>query len=138
MGFGMIIHDDKGEFVACRSIVTPGVFRVDEGEAMGMLEALSWVKQLGFEKIIIEIDAKIVYDVLFLNIAATLVFHEFICLVRENYHCPLFFRLAWLHEWPMSRLIVLLEPLGLFLVLMFGLNLRHLWRASLRVRVVAE
>ncbi|KAL8472557.1 hypothetical protein ACS0TY_029673 [Phlomoides rotata] len=64
MGFGTIIHDDNGDFVVCRSLVIPGVFRVDMGEAMGLLEVLSWVKQLGFQHAKIEVDAKLVVDAL--------------------------------------------------------------------------
>ncbi|KAL8511483.1 hypothetical protein ACS0TY_018036 [Phlomoides rotata] len=59
MGVGIIIHDAEGEFVSCRTIVVPGVFRVDEGEVMGLLKALSWIKQLGFERVIFEIGAKV-------------------------------------------------------------------------------
>ncbi|KAL8552797.1 hypothetical protein ACS0TY_001469 [Phlomoides rotata] len=35
---------------------------VDEGEALGFLEALSWVKSLGLDNGIIEGDAKVVVD----------------------------------------------------------------------------
>ncbi|KAL8525669.1 hypothetical protein ACS0TY_015057 [Phlomoides rotata] len=46
MGIWMIIHDDSGVFVSCRLVVILGVFRVDEGKVMGLLEALSWIKHL--------------------------------------------------------------------------------------------
>ncbi|KAL8473654.1 hypothetical protein ACS0TY_030483 [Phlomoides rotata] len=113
MGVGIIIHDAEGEFISCRTIVVPGVFRVDEGEAMGLLEAFSWIKQLGFERVIFLIDAKLVFDALAATGSASSVFNDFI--------------LSWLllsHGRPMSRLIVLLEPLGLFLVLKFRLSLQ--------------
>ncbi|KAL8510726.1 hypothetical protein ACS0TY_017518 [Phlomoides rotata] len=64
MALGIIIHDAEGEFVSCRTVVVLRFFRVDEGEVMGLLEALSWIKQLGFEKVIFEVDAKLVFDAL--------------------------------------------------------------------------
>ncbi|KAL8540603.1 hypothetical protein ACS0TY_002017 [Phlomoides rotata] len=62
MGIGMIIHDDSGSFVSCRSLVIPGVFRVDEGEAMSLLEALSWIKQLGLQRVKIVVNVLLVAD----------------------------------------------------------------------------
>ncbi|KAL8516636.1 hypothetical protein ACS0TY_015048 [Phlomoides rotata] len=60
----MILHDDSGGFVSCHSLVIPGVYRVDEEEVMGLLKALSWIKQLGFHRVKIEMDAELVVDVM--------------------------------------------------------------------------
>ncbi|KAL8521049.1 hypothetical protein ACS0TY_011553 [Phlomoides rotata] len=62
MGFGMIIHDDNGDFVACRLLVIPGVYRVEVGEAMGLLEALSWLKEFCLQRVKVETNAKLVVD----------------------------------------------------------------------------
>ncbi|KAL8545147.1 hypothetical protein ACS0TY_005368 [Phlomoides rotata] len=50
----------------------------DEGEAMGHLEALSWIKQLGLHKIKIEMAAKLVVDAMKTSKVARFVFHDFI------------------------------------------------------------
>ncbi|KAL8456874.1 hypothetical protein ACS0TY_034927 [Phlomoides rotata] len=44
MGMGITIHDDR------------------EGEAISLHEALSWIKDLEFERVIIEMDVKVVVD----------------------------------------------------------------------------
>ncbi|KAL8517289.1 hypothetical protein ACS0TY_015501 [Phlomoides rotata] len=46
MGVNMILRDDVEGFVACRTLVVDGTWRVDEGEAIGLYEALSWIKGL--------------------------------------------------------------------------------------------
>lgn len=56
-GIGLIIRDDVGAFIACMSLI-PGLVRVQEGEALGLYEGLSWIKDLGFEKVVFKIDAK--------------------------------------------------------------------------------
>lgn len=40
-GVGMVLQDENGEFVAARVTTIPGCLCVDEGEAMGIYEALS-------------------------------------------------------------------------------------------------
>ncbi|KAL8467908.1 hypothetical protein ACS0TY_031233 [Phlomoides rotata] len=37
----MILRDDQGVFVACKTIVLATFYDVDEGEALGLFEALS-------------------------------------------------------------------------------------------------
>lgn len=61
-GFGMVLRDDAGAFLACRSAVFNGCLPVAEGEAMSFLEALSWVRNLGFQKVVFELDSKCVVD----------------------------------------------------------------------------
>ncbi|KAL8483014.1 hypothetical protein ACS0TY_025898 [Phlomoides rotata] len=58
MCIDIVIHDDNGEFVACRSLVIPGIYKVEEGEAMRLLEPLLWLKQLGLQRVQVEVDAK--------------------------------------------------------------------------------
>ncbi|XVF41286.1 hypothetical protein PTKIN_Ptkin01aG0268300 [Pterospermum kingtungense] len=40
----------------------PGLFQIREGEAIGILEALSWVYDLGFQNVLFESDSKVVVD----------------------------------------------------------------------------
>ncbi|XP_073283689.1 uncharacterized protein [Primulina huaijiensis] len=49
-------------FLRCRTCVIVGVFSVKEGEAMSLLEALSWVRRLGLKKVYFELDAKVVVE----------------------------------------------------------------------------
>ncbi|KAL8530306.1 hypothetical protein ACS0TY_007369 [Phlomoides rotata] len=41
MGIGMVLHDDKGSFIACRCLTMPSIYAVELGEAFGVYEALS-------------------------------------------------------------------------------------------------
>ncbi|KAL8483327.1 hypothetical protein ACS0TY_026134 [Phlomoides rotata] len=64
MGVGMILHDDVGGFVACRSLVLLGSYPSKLVEAMGLLEALSWIKSLGLQHVKIEVDSQLVVTTL--------------------------------------------------------------------------
>ncbi|XVF52726.1 hypothetical protein PTKIN_Ptkin05aG0041600 [Pterospermum kingtungense] len=63
MGHGMLIRNDRGEFVATKSLVSSGVYAVKEREVLGLLHALRWIKELGYERVIFELDSKTVVDV---------------------------------------------------------------------------
>ncbi|XP_057775034.1 uncharacterized protein LOC130994015 [Salvia miltiorrhiza] len=58
MGLGMVVRNHHGEFVVGRSIILPGCRSVEEGELIGIKEALSWIKELGFLKGVLESDCK--------------------------------------------------------------------------------
>lgn len=62
MGFGLVLRNEKGEFIAAQSKTIDGCYEVDVGEAMGFLEALTWLKRLDIIKVVIEGDAKGVVD----------------------------------------------------------------------------
>ncbi|XP_073022726.1 uncharacterized protein [Primulina eburnea] len=62
IGIGCILRDENGMLLRCRSCVVAGMFSVKEGEAMGLLEALSWVRRLGLKKVYFEMDAKVVVE----------------------------------------------------------------------------
>lgn len=62
IGLGIIVRDDQGIFVVTRVVRLPGKLHVDEGEAMGLHEALSWIKNLGFQRVVVEMDSKLVVD----------------------------------------------------------------------------
>ncbi|KAK6121712.1 hypothetical protein DH2020_044546 [Rehmannia glutinosa] len=57
-GFGMVIRDSNGMFIACRTATRDGLLDVREREAFGLLDALSWVRNLGYQQTIFELDAK--------------------------------------------------------------------------------
>ena len=51
-----MVRDSQGLFLHAASRVVHGLFHVRELEAMGLREALSWIKQLGFKRVIFETD----------------------------------------------------------------------------------
>ena len=52
-----MVRDSQGLFLHAASRVVNGLFQVGELETLGLREALSWIKQLGFERVIFEIDS---------------------------------------------------------------------------------
>lgn len=56
MGFGYIIRDDAGNFVAARCSKLQGYYLPKEAEAIAVLEALSWLKSNTMDKCILESD----------------------------------------------------------------------------------
>ncbi|KAL8492154.1 hypothetical protein ACS0TY_023692 [Phlomoides rotata] len=64
MGLGFVIRDWLGEFIIGRSLILPGYYTADVGEAYGVYEALSWIKMLNMDNVVIEMDAKLVFDAL--------------------------------------------------------------------------
>lgn len=63
MGVGMVLRDNSGAHIIGRTLLFNSNFAVDVGEALGIYEALSWVKQLGLERIVVEGDSKVVFDI---------------------------------------------------------------------------
>ncbi|XP_073015730.1 uncharacterized protein [Primulina eburnea] len=60
MGFGMVARDNEGKCIGCRTMVKEGLYEVKEGEAMGLREALSWIREMKFNQVIFEMDAQII------------------------------------------------------------------------------
>lgn len=57
MGFGWVCRDETGIVVGVRMNNMMGLYSVREAEAMGEREALSWIKLMGWERVILESDA---------------------------------------------------------------------------------
>ncbi|KAL8468232.1 hypothetical protein ACS0TY_031465 [Phlomoides rotata] len=64
MGLGIIIHDSYGRhiYIYSRSHVMSGLYQPEEDEAIGLHEALSWIKDLSMHRVVIEMDVKFVVD----------------------------------------------------------------------------
>ncbi|KAL8533137.1 hypothetical protein ACS0TY_009404 [Phlomoides rotata] len=58
----MVIRDDAGSLMVGRTLHFPGFWRSDEAEIIGLHAALSWLKNLDFHVIEMEMDAKVVVD----------------------------------------------------------------------------
>ena len=52
--WGIVVRDSQGLFLHAASRVVNGLFQVRELETLGLREVLSWIKQLGFERVIFE------------------------------------------------------------------------------------
>ena len=52
-----MVRDSQGLFLHAASRVVNGLFHIRELETMGLREALSWIKQLGFKRVIFETDS---------------------------------------------------------------------------------
>ncbi|XP_073279568.1 uncharacterized protein [Primulina huaijiensis] len=61
-GIGMVIRDSNGSFIVSRTNFHDGAALVKEAEALAIHEALSWIKELGYDKVIVETDSKISED----------------------------------------------------------------------------
>ncbi|XP_031130585.1 uncharacterized protein LOC116032236 [Ipomoea triloba] len=57
MGFGCVVRDDLGHFVAARGSHWRGYYSSKEVEAVAIRESLSWLKTLNIDKVIIETDS---------------------------------------------------------------------------------
>ncbi|KAL8530720.1 hypothetical protein ACS0TY_007672 [Phlomoides rotata] len=79
----MVLTDDEGIFLAVRSLVFSGYLEVDIGEAMGFIEALSWVKCMGLENVIVEGDSKVVVDVILSSVSSESSFGDFIFISKS-------------------------------------------------------
>ncbi|XP_019190782.1 PREDICTED: uncharacterized protein LOC109185256 [Ipomoea nil] len=64
MGFGWVLRDDGGNFLAAKNVIVPGLYTVREAEVLSIREALSWLKGTGLGAVDVETDCKIVFDAL--------------------------------------------------------------------------
>lgn len=58
MGFGGVLCDSNGEFVAAIQGSLPGTFSPILAEAIGLREVLSWIKESSFGSILVETDSQ--------------------------------------------------------------------------------
>ena len=63
-GFGCVIRDEKGSFIAAKNGLLVGFFDPFLAEIMSCREVLSWLKTLGINKVIVEMDALNVFHAL--------------------------------------------------------------------------
>lgn len=57
VGYGCVVRDDTGRFVAGMQGLLIGLFSPSVAEAMGIREALSWLKRSGIDQVVLESDA---------------------------------------------------------------------------------
>ncbi|XP_073035374.1 uncharacterized protein [Primulina eburnea] len=61
-GVSMVVRDVEGRFITARTTLIKGLRCVKEGEAIGLLEALSWIRTLDYPNVMFEVDAKTVHE----------------------------------------------------------------------------
>ncbi|KAJ1421430.1 Ribonuclease H-like superfamily [Sesbania bispinosa] len=61
-GIGLCIRDEKGKFIRAKTLLHQGIPSAPEAEATGLLDAISWLRQLGLEAVDVEMDCKVVVD----------------------------------------------------------------------------
>lgn len=89
MGVGMVIRDEGGNHILGRTLLVAASAGVTEGEALGFFEALSWIKDLGLEKVVIEGDAKVVVDAINSHHTYNTVFGDYVDASRNILvNCP--------------------------------------------------
>jgi len=59
---GMCIRDDKGRFIRAQAIWSSGQLSPQEAEAWGLKQALLWLIGLGYTRVSVELDCKLVVD----------------------------------------------------------------------------
>ncbi|XP_031103169.1 uncharacterized protein LOC116006813 [Ipomoea triloba] len=62
MGFGFVLRNSEGCFIAACRLPWNGVYRPDEAEAISIREALKWTKSLQFDNIQVESDCQLVVN----------------------------------------------------------------------------
>ncbi|XP_019150973.1 PREDICTED: uncharacterized protein LOC109147770 [Ipomoea nil] len=58
MGFGWVLRDDVGNFLAAKNIRMPGLCAVREAEVLSIREALSWLRDTGLGAVDVETDCQ--------------------------------------------------------------------------------
>lgn len=67
IGVACVARDDRGRFLAARGAKCRGFNQVREAEAVGLREALLWMKEWKTTNCIFELDAKLVVDAVYNN-----------------------------------------------------------------------
>ncbi|KAL8548757.1 hypothetical protein ACS0TY_007863 [Phlomoides rotata] len=62
MGFGMVIQDSNRAHIFSPTLAMTGLYTPGEGEAIGLFEALSWIKELDIRNVDVEMDANVVVN----------------------------------------------------------------------------
>ncbi|XP_075492415.1 uncharacterized protein LOC142530463 [Primulina tabacum] len=60
-GISMVVRDEEGRLLMARTNLIKVLRCVKEGEAIGLLEALSWIRNSDYSNVLFEVDAMTVY-----------------------------------------------------------------------------
>lgn len=59
-GYGFVVRDENEFFVSAKQVSQQVSYQEKEAEAIGIKEALKWIKDKGFDRIQVEMDALLV------------------------------------------------------------------------------
>ena len=62
VSMGACLRDELGGFIAAFSCHDNGMYTAAEAEAWGLCKGIEWIAQLGYNKVIFEMDCKMVVD----------------------------------------------------------------------------
>ncbi|XP_045831364.1 uncharacterized protein LOC123922710 [Trifolium pratense] len=62
IGMGACLRDDKGSFILAMTAHEDVVMTAQEAEAWSLYQGIQWVASLGYNKVVFELDCKIVVD----------------------------------------------------------------------------
>ncbi|KAL6575261.1 hypothetical protein OROMI_012546 [Orobanche minor] len=93
MGIGLVVRNDRGDVLHYRTLLWPGLMRVEEGEAFAVLEAMKWAQELGFMDVEFEFDAQKIETALNKEDPFFTTFGDYISLIKDRkefFHSTLF------------------------------------------------
>ncbi|XP_019160455.1 PREDICTED: uncharacterized protein LOC109157025 [Ipomoea nil] len=61
MSLGWVLRDHEGVFLAAKNMHLQGIYTVNKAEAIGLREALSWLKGMGMGGVDVEMDSQNVF-----------------------------------------------------------------------------
>jgi len=82
VGLGACIRDADGNFVAGRTSFLSPLHDVEMGEALGLLQAMQWAKELNMVSMDFETDSKIVADSIYKGVGAS----NFMAIIQDCRH----------------------------------------------------
>ncbi|XVE73389.1 hypothetical protein DITRI_Ditri11bG0114200 [Diplodiscus trichospermus] len=62
IGFGTLLRNEFSILIACRFLKLPGFPSVKEAKTLALHEAITWVHEFGFPRVVFEVDSKTVVD----------------------------------------------------------------------------
>ncbi|KAL8536667.1 hypothetical protein ACS0TY_012019 [Phlomoides rotata] len=132
MGIALSLWDCHGSHVYSHMLVLSGLYASDEGEAICLFEALSWVLELDLRNVVIEMDAKLVVDAFnATRLDYISVFGDIIQSCKQKYHALPHCSVGWVireANFVAHRLARIARD---FPSPLLGLNFHLMWIASL-------
>ena len=59
-GIGMVARDDRGQMIQAQTVCQAGLIAPEHAESMAIKEALSWIKDKGWQKVVLDSDFLVV------------------------------------------------------------------------------
>ncbi|XVF47311.1 hypothetical protein PTKIN_Ptkin03bG0099500 [Pterospermum kingtungense] len=66
-GLAMVLKDEEGDFLTARTLLFYRIMQIHKGDAMAILEALSWFRISRFKKVHVETDLRPMASAIYAN-----------------------------------------------------------------------